>query len=154
MATRVASSSFRAPRHPRPRQLGFYLRFIALPLFYEPTLYCAAGIAVTTMTTSFYLAFFFAISHNFDGVGYVTPDLDPSEAKAVTAGKPPADKGGATKLIARSDGFIRRQAETSSNVCGSKLAWINGGLNYQIEHHLFPRVHHSYYPIIAPTVKA
>ena len=94
--TRVASSSFRAPRHPRSRQLGFYLRFIALPLFYEPTLYCAAGIAVTTMTTSFYLAFFFAISHNFDGVGYVTPDLDPSEAKAVTAGKPPADKGGAT----------------------------------------------------------
>jgi len=26
-------------------------------------------------------------------------------------------------------------------------------LNYQIEHHLFPRVAHSHYPTIAPVVK-
>merc|ERR1711991_422354 len=33
------------------------------------------------------------------------------------------------------------------------LAHINGGLNYQIEHHLFPRVHHSNYHRIAPVVR-
>ena len=30
---------------------------------------------------------------------------------------------------------------------------INGGLNYQIEHHLFPRIAHYYYPHISPYVK-
>ena len=34
------------------------------------------------------------------------------------------------------------------------LSWYVGGLNYQIEHHLFPRVCHVHYPAIAPIVKA
>ena len=50
--------------------------------------------------------------------------------------------------------FLRNQVLSSSNVAGSWLCFINGGLNYQIEHHLFPRVQHTYYPVIAPVVKA
>jgi fatty acid desaturase len=35
--------------------------------------------------------------------------------------------------------FLRRQVLTSRNVRGSWLVdWLLGGLNYQIEHHLFP----------------
>ena len=35
--------------------------------------------------------------------------------------------------------FLRRQALTSRNVRGGHLVdWVLGGLNYQIEHHLFP----------------
>jgi hypothetical protein len=29
----------------------------------------------------------------------------------------------------------------------------NGGLNYQIEHHLFPRMSHAHYWLIAPVVR-
>lgn len=50
--------------------------------------------------------------------------------------------------------FLRRQAASSSNVCYDWLCFFNGGLNYQIEHHLFPRVQHSHYPKIAPVVAA
>ena len=32
-------------------------------------------------------------------------------------------------------------------------SWFMGGLNYQIEHHLFPQVCHIHYPEIAPIVK-
>jgi linoleoyl-CoA desaturase len=32
------------------------------------------------------------------------------------------------------------------------LFWFIGGLNYQIEHHLFPRVSHVHYPALAPIV--
>ncbi len=32
--------------------------------------------------------------------------------------------------------------------------WFFGGLNYQVEHHLFPRVCHVHYPKIAPIVQA
>ncbi|GAB3819813.1 fatty acid desaturase family protein [Pontibacter rugosus] len=33
------------------------------------------------------------------------------------------------------------------------ISWYVGGLNYQIEHHLFPRVCHVHYPAIAPIVR-
>lgn len=32
--------------------------------------------------------------------------------------------------------------------------WLLGGLNFQIEHHLFPRMCHTNYPFIAPVVEA
>ncbi len=32
------------------------------------------------------------------------------------------------------------------------VTWFLGGLNYQIEHHLFPNVPHTAYPVIAPVV--
>jgi len=34
------------------------------------------------------------------------------------------------------------------------LSWLIGGLNFQIEHHLFPRVSHVHYPAIARVVEA
>ncbi len=45
------------------------------------------------------------------------------------------------------------QVVSSSNVGGRLLCHLNGGLNYQIEHHLFPRVSHVHYPTIAPVVR-
>lgn len=34
------------------------------------------------------------------------------------------------------------------------LSWLIGGLNFQIEHHLFPRVSHVHYPAVALVVEA
>ena len=34
------------------------------------------------------------------------------------------------------------------------ISWYVGGLNFQIEHHLFPAISHVHYPKIAPIVKA
>ena len=31
--------------------------------------------------------------------------------------------------------------------------WFTGGLNFQIEHHLFPQICHIHYPALAPIVK-
>ena len=33
------------------------------------------------------------------------------------------------------------------------LTWIIGGLNFQIEHHLFPQICHVHYPALAPVVE-
>ena len=33
------------------------------------------------------------------------------------------------------------------------ITWYVGGLNYQVEHHLFPRVSHVHYPALAPIVQ-
>ena len=48
------------------------------------------------------------------------------------------------------------QLETTSNYANgsSLLSWYAGGLNFQIEHHLFPHICHIHYKKIAPIVKA
>jgi fatty acid desaturase len=51
----------------------------------------------------------------------------------------PNHKGMPTLSAADELDFVRRQVLTSRNVAGSRLVdWLLGGLNYQIEHHLFP----------------
>ncbi len=46
-------------------------------------------------------------------------------------------------------------ATTADFAQGSRLiTWLIGGLNFQIEHHLFPRICHVHLPAIAPIVKA
>ena len=34
------------------------------------------------------------------------------------------------------------------------LSWLIGGLNFQVEHHLFPRISHVHYPLVARVVEA
>ncbi|MFT3947319.1 MAG: acyl-CoA desaturase [Agriterribacter sp.] len=48
------------------------------------------------------------------------------------------------------------QVKTTANFsCKSKIiSWFAGGLNYQIEHHLFPRISHIHYPALSRFVKA
>ncbi|HUF72599.1 MAG TPA: acyl-CoA desaturase [Gammaproteobacteria bacterium] len=48
------------------------------------------------------------------------------------------------------------QVQTAVNFChGNRLVtWLLGGLNYQIEHHLFPDVSHCNYPGLSGVVKA
>jgi linoleoyl-CoA desaturase len=51
--------------------------------------------------------------------------------------------------------WLVHQIVTSCNFAtGSKLfSWFVGGLNYQIEHHLFPNICHVHYPEIAKILK-
>jgi fatty acid desaturase len=53
----------------------------------------------------------------------------------------PNHKGMPTLTDADELDFLRRQVLTSRNVAGSRLVdFVLGGLNYQIEHHLFPNM--------------
>lgn len=47
------------------------------------------------------------------------------------------------------------EVETTVDFCPRNriLTWFLGGLNYQIEHHLFPRLPHTHYPRIAEIVR-
>lgn len=106
---------------------AIFLLRLFLPLYFEPTGHTVFCLIAGLNLGGLYLAFFFLLSHNFHGVKFVD-----------------SSKGD----------FAQNQVETSSNVCGPILGFFNGGLNYQIEHHLFPRVHHSHYPTLAKTVRA
>ncbi|WP_420032396.1 fatty acid desaturase family protein [Streptomyces sp. cg28] len=52
-------------------------------------------------------------------------------------------------------GHLRRQVLTSRNIKGGPLTdWFLGGLNYQIEHHLFPSMPRPHLRLAQPMVKA
>ncbi|MEU1131194.1 acyl-CoA desaturase [Streptomyces sp. NPDC005900] len=52
-------------------------------------------------------------------------------------------------------GHLRRQVLTSRNVRGGLLTdWFLGGLNYQIEHHLFPSMPRPHLRLAQPVVRA
>lgn len=50
--------------------------------------------------------------------------------------------------------WAEHQLKTTSNFAmGNKvISWFVGGLNYQVEHHLFPKVSHVHYPALSKIV--
>jgi fatty acid desaturase len=83
--------------------------------------------------SSLTLAVLFALSHNFEHV-----DRDPTY-EARHGGEPVC--------------WFKSQVETSSTYGGFISGCLTGGLNFQVEHHLFPRMSSAWYPYIAPTVR-
>jgi fatty acid desaturase (delta-4 desaturase) len=77
----------------------------------------------------FALASMFIVSHNVDETKFFT---DPSNVEK---------------------DWARRQIETSTSWGGEIGSFFSGGLNLQIEHHLFPCMAHSLYPAAQAVVK-
>ena len=52
-------------------------------------------------------------------------------------------------------GWAEHQVRTTVDFCRENpvVTWLVGGLNFQIEHHLFPRVSHIHYPAISRVVE-
>lgn len=67
---------------------------------------------------------------------------------------PTADCSEGTPKIAK--GWAATQVATTTDFSPNSFFWmhISGGLNYQIEHHLFPGVCHVHYPSLKPIVEA
>lgn len=107
-------------------RLLFILRFYIIPIYYYPSLYTLSCLLLTLGVGGLYLGVNFIISHNFENT-YV-PDKDDEDWCFV-------------------------QIKTSSTVGGRLLGFFHGGLNYQIEHHLFPKICHVHYHKLQPIVQ-
>jgi linoleoyl-CoA desaturase len=66
-----------------------------------------------------------------------------------------ADFASAEQLVTERRLWAVHEVETTVDFCPRNpvLSWALGGLNYQIEHHLFPRVPHTHYAQIAKIVQ-
>jgi linoleoyl-CoA desaturase len=73
-------------------------------------------------------------------------------AHCVEEARFPAPAAGTRRL--ESD-FTAHQVETSVDFARDNrfLTWYLGGLNFQVEHHLFPKTCHIHYPAISPIVE-
>lgn len=91
------------------------------------------GYAVAGLTCSVVISFVFQLAHVVDGTEFIEPD-----------------EHGALPFE-----FAVHQVKTTNNFSRKNklITWFVGGLNYQIEHHLFPRISHVHYPKISKIVK-
>lgn len=92
------------------------------------------GFVVMHYVGGFILAIVFQPAHVIEGTSYFVPD----------------ENGNVE------NNWAVHQMHTTTNFAQKNrlLSWYVGGLNFQVEHHLFPNVCHVHYPMLAPIVKA
>lgn len=108
--------------------------FVVVPSFvfgFFPTL---IGLLILHGTFGLILSFVFQMAHCVEDTRFPAPD--PSSHKI------------------ENEWALHQVATTANFAMKSKLvSWYVGGLNFQIEHHLFPRVSHVHYPALSPIVQ-
>ncbi len=109
---------------------------IVLPLTLLPVPWWqfAIGFLAMHLTAGAILGIVFQLAHVVEGAEQLAPDA---------AG-------------AMDSAWIIHEMRTTSNFGRDNrlLSWYVGGLNYQVEHHLFPRVCSVHYPAISPIVES
>lgn len=132
----------RTGRHPFPRPRGWSLAqllagklffvgwAIVLPLMVVPVLPYLLGYALVSAVQGLTLGTVFQLAHAVDTVQFARPPL--------------------------SQPWVEHQLATTTDFArgGRLLTWYVGGLNMQVEHHLFPRIGHRHYPALAEIVRA
>ena len=126
MSHKISSMAIRESQIGLLLRVAFYIRFYIIPIYLYPSLYTLFNICLSLAVGGLYLGINFIISHNFEGV---LNNTNINEDWAIS------------------------QIESSSTVGGRVLGFFHGGLNYQIEHHLFPRISHVHYYKIKPIIQ-
>eukprot|EP00301_Raphidiophrys_heterophryoidea_P027641 c974_g1_i1.p1 GENE.c974_g1_i1~~c974_g1_i1.p1 ORF type:complete len:477 (+),score=100.23 c974_g1_i1:44-1474(+) len=102
---------------------------------------------------SFYLAICFIVNHISESCAF----FEAGKAPIMTAAQQKRLKTQpkSTKTVHERD-WAMLQVLSCVNWCSGSTFWnhFSGGLNHQIEHHLFPSISHVHYPAIQKIVKA
>jgi linoleoyl-CoA desaturase len=129
-------------RHPRREYFNlffykalYYLLFIAVPLWVLPLPWgqVLLGFVVLHLVEGVVMGLVFQLAHVVEGTAF-----------------PAADESGTMQEV-----WAVHQLQTTANFAprSAVASFFCGGLNRQIEHHLFPRVCHIHYPALAPIVR-
>jgi fatty acid desaturase len=116
-------------------RLHYIVTNVALPIYkFGFTAEMVGLILLMGVAESLALAVLFSLSHNFENA-----DRNPTK-EFVANGQPIC--------------WYKSQVETSCTYGGFISGCFTGGLNFQIEHHVVPRMSSAYYPYIASTVRS
>ncbi|HMB73107.1 MAG TPA: fatty acid desaturase, partial [Gammaproteobacteria bacterium] len=131
----------RIPR-PRGRELAvfiagkivFFTLALGIPLLMHPLAVVAAGYVAVAIVLGVSLSIVFQLAHCVEEADFPLPEQENDSLETPWA----VHQVDTTVDFCRDNGFV---------------TGLLGGLNYQIEHHLFPHVCHAHYPAIAPLVR-
>lgn len=116
-------------------KLLYFGLFIVLPLVLIPVAWywVLAGFLLMHFTAGCILSFVFQLAHMVEGV----ENMDIPEDGHL------------------SDEWMEHQLKTTANFARNNklVSWFVGGLNFQVEHHLFPNICHIHYPALSKIVE-
>ncbi len=116
-------------------KLWYIVLFIVLPLILvsAPWWYTVIGFLLMHFITGIFLSFVFQSAHVLDETEFYSPAEDGSVE----------------------NNWAIHQMRTTANFANKSvlLSWFIGGLNFQIEHHLFPGICHIHYKKISKIVR-
>lgn len=131
-------------RVPRPRgaelaafvigKAAFLSWTLVVPLILHPVGTVALFYAIASLVCGLFLSVVFQLAHAVEEADFPRPAAD---AEYV-------ERSWAAHQVATTVDFAR-----DSRIA----AFLLGGLNFQVEHHLFPQICHVNYPVIAPVVE-
>jgi linoleoyl-CoA desaturase len=112
----------------------FYTLAFVIPMMLHPVLSVIGLYLVTGMTLGLTLATVFQLAHCVQEATF------------------PAPMAGTRRMQSE---WFAHQVETTVDFARDSrlLTWYLGGLNFQIEHHLFPRICHLHYRALSPIVE-
>jgi linoleoyl-CoA desaturase len=115
-------------------KIFFYGYFIAVPIYMLGFTTWLVGFLTIAMSSGFVLSIVFQLAHTVEDASFPMPDEITHKLE---------------------DEWTVHQLKTTANFAtGNKLiSWYVGGLNFQVEHHLFPKISHVHYPAISKIVK-
>jgi linoleoyl-CoA desaturase len=115
-------------------KLVYVFLFLVLPLIRLGLAETLTGYLITAFVCGWVISIIFQMAHLVEGASFPVPDT-------------------ITRKV-NEDWTIHQLATTANFSTNSKIvSWFSGGLNFQIEHHLFPRISHVHYPAISKLVK-
>lgn len=108
--------------------------FIALPIYMVGWLPWLVGFLILNLVAGFILSIVFQLAHTVEDAQFPIADIETNRLP---------------------DEFAAHQIKTTTNFATKNklVSWLVGGLNFQIEHHLFPKISHVHYPAISRIVK-
>lgn len=115
-------------------KLFFIAFYIVLPILLVGWKWWLVGFIISQFTLGLTLAIVFQLAHVVEHAEFDAAGVDPVKIE---------------------NEWAIHQVKTTANFAFSNklVTWFVGGLNYQIEHHLFPRISHIHYPAISKIVK-
>lgn len=114
-------------------KIGYYFMMIALPIYMIGFTNWLIGFLILSMFAGFVLSIVFQLAHTVEETAFPTP-VDNNNIE---------------------NEWAIHQVETTANFATKNklISWLVGGLNFQIEHHLFPKISHVHYPEISKIIK-
>jgi linoleoyl-CoA desaturase len=108
--------------------------FVALPIYMVGFMTWLVGFLVFALFAGFVLSIVFQLAHTVEHTHFPQTNTETGKME---------------------DEWALHQLKTTANFATRNrfLSWWVGGLNFQIEHHLFPRISHVHYPAISKIIR-
>jgi linoleoyl-CoA desaturase len=108
--------------------------FVGLPIYRLGFESWLISFLIFTLVAGLVLSLVFQLAHTVEHTAFPIPDPESGKME---------------------DEWAIHQIKTTANFATQNklICWLVGGLNFQIEHHLFPKISHVHYPAISKIIK-